>query len=272
MKSLLALIALVALVAQASPVRSSLGGEGEEYIDATAYTAADYIQDGLVAMWDGIENVGYGLHDDSAAVWVDLVEGRHLTLPKSSTTRIVQWMEDGLYGIGANSSNWADFTWSDLIGSDNDKITISYVVLVHAYQLDFTRYVPFGMTGGDFGLNYGQPNRFYCYFPWAYGGTVFLLDPFVGVEHSLTVMADGLNGYCYASADGLPIQSRKCGDYSARLSSTRPVLFLHTGYNANLDKSWACTLKNIRVYRRVLSETEIAHNWNIDRERFGIGQ
>ena len=225
-----------------------------------------------MALWDGIENVGYGLHDDSTAVWIDLAGGRHLTLPKSGASRIVQWLDDGLYDVGANAFNWADFTWSDLIGPDNDKITISYVIVVHSYQPDFKRYVPFGMTGGDFGLNYGgQPNRFYCYFPWAHGGTIFLLDPFVEVGHSLTVMADGLNGYCYASADGLPMQSRKCGDYSARLG-TFPQLFLHTGYNPTLDNSWACTLKTIRVYRRVLSETEIAHNWNVDRERFGIGQ
>lgn len=37
------------------------------------YTAKSYIQDGLIAMWDGIENAGWGVHDPNATVWKDLV-------------------------------------------------------------------------------------------------------------------------------------------------------------------------------------------------------
>ncbi len=36
-------------------------------------TARDYIQDGLIAMWDGIENAGWGIHDPNATTWKDLV-------------------------------------------------------------------------------------------------------------------------------------------------------------------------------------------------------
>ena len=36
-------------------------------------TAKDYVQDGLIAMWDGIENAGWGVHDPSATVWKDLI-------------------------------------------------------------------------------------------------------------------------------------------------------------------------------------------------------
>ena len=35
-------------------------------------TAKDYVQNGLVAMWDGIENAGWGVHDANATVWKDL--------------------------------------------------------------------------------------------------------------------------------------------------------------------------------------------------------
>ena len=35
-------------------------------------TTRDYVQDGLIAMWDGIENAGLGVHDPSATVWKDL--------------------------------------------------------------------------------------------------------------------------------------------------------------------------------------------------------
>ena len=39
-----------------------------------------YVQDGLIACWDGIENAGAGVHEDNVAVWKDLVAGREFTL------------------------------------------------------------------------------------------------------------------------------------------------------------------------------------------------
>lgn len=50
-------------------------GTGEFVLgpDIIDYTAKDYVQDGLVAMWDGIENAGWGVHDSNATVWKDLV-------------------------------------------------------------------------------------------------------------------------------------------------------------------------------------------------------
>ena len=40
-----------------------------------------YVTDGLVAMWDGEWNAGGGVHDAAAATWTDLVGGGGLTLP-----------------------------------------------------------------------------------------------------------------------------------------------------------------------------------------------
>ena len=40
-----------------------------------------YVTDGLIAMWDGIDNVGQGIHDPNAAIWKDLVGGLTYVLP-----------------------------------------------------------------------------------------------------------------------------------------------------------------------------------------------
>lgn len=40
-------------------------------------TAKDYVQDGLISMWDGIENAGWGVHDPNATVWKDLSGNGH---------------------------------------------------------------------------------------------------------------------------------------------------------------------------------------------------
>ncbi len=47
-------------------------------------TARDYVQDGLMAMWDGIENAGWGVHDASATVWKDLIASSNLTIANTA--------------------------------------------------------------------------------------------------------------------------------------------------------------------------------------------
>ena len=48
-------------------------------------TAKSYVQDGLIAMWDGIENAGWGVHDMNATMWKDLT-GNGRDLPLSTET------------------------------------------------------------------------------------------------------------------------------------------------------------------------------------------
>ena len=49
-------------------------------------TARSYVQDGLVAQWDGIENAGWGTHNASATSWNDLVNGTPLTIVNGAFT------------------------------------------------------------------------------------------------------------------------------------------------------------------------------------------
>ena len=63
-----------------------------------AVTSSDYVQNGLIAHWDGIENVGRGQHSDATAVWTDLVGGRSFEL-FSATVR-----DDSIVFSGASSS------------------------------------------------------------------------------------------------------------------------------------------------------------------------
>ncbi len=47
---------------------------------AHAASASEYVQDGLLACWDGVENAGVDTHDASATVWKDLVAGCEFSL------------------------------------------------------------------------------------------------------------------------------------------------------------------------------------------------
>ena len=64
-------------------------------------TAKDYVQNGLIAMWDGIENAGWGVHDATATTWVDL-SGNNNTL---------------------ELKNGAHFDTNSLVSADRNKLT-----------------------------------------------------------------------------------------------------------------------------------------------------
>jgi hypothetical protein len=57
-------------------------------------TAKDYVQSGLVAMWDGIENAGYGIHNASATTWKNLASNS-FDATIISLTSVAYWESDG---------------------------------------------------------------------------------------------------------------------------------------------------------------------------------
>ena len=74
-------ILATAVVVVGSPVQSMLGKrsvgllESDEPNIPTLYTT-----DRLIALWDGIENYGFGLHDDTTALWLDCIYGHEMNL------------------------------------------------------------------------------------------------------------------------------------------------------------------------------------------------
>lgn len=58
---------------------------------AAAIPASEYVQDGLVGLWDGIENSGDRSHDDQATVWKDLSGNGN----DGTVSSIVSWTDNG---------------------------------------------------------------------------------------------------------------------------------------------------------------------------------
>ena len=72
--------------------------------------ASNYIQDGLIAMYDGIENAGAGQHSDSAITWKDLSgNGWDLTLASSGGIS-TSWQDDNYNFVAGSSTNGKRFT------------------------------------------------------------------------------------------------------------------------------------------------------------------
>ena len=78
------------LTPSATPVRAVF-----RRIGAKRLSARSYIPEGLLNLWDGKENAGYGVHSDTLTAWTDLVGGHNLTLPAAPFISIT---DDGFQG------------------------------------------------------------------------------------------------------------------------------------------------------------------------------
>lgn len=207
-------------------------------------SARDYVQDGLIAMWDGIENAGWGIHDPNATTWIDLIGG----LIASSI---------------APSQVGADFMLSDGIHRcylpslpSMEKFTIEMVVS------DIKRKVSwFSVWAASNDNNsIGWPNPSSTTINWKY----FSNRPGVSFDGgTLTALADGTtSGRLIVNG-----QSSSSSVSGSHLSWGTSSLQWSNPWGTNRG-----TLRNhcIRLYSRALTAEEIQHNHKIDSIRFGL--
>lgn len=223
-------------------------GTGEFVLgpDIIDYTAKDYVQDGLVAMWDGIENAGWGVHDSNAIAWKDLVGERDITSLKGNT-----FDDDSLF-VSISSMNKVIPTKD--IANSNSQLTYE----IGGYATDMGQ--PLASLGDITGF------RLIPYPKW--GATdIYVVGP---ISSGLTLHAK--NGGSYVR---LTFALTYDGE-TAILYFPRDMLSKSEVYTKNDDTiNGEITKYNqhihfIRIYNRALTAEEIAHNYSIDKARFGL--
>jgi hypothetical protein len=217
-------------------------------------TARDYVQDGLVAMWDGIENAGWGVHDPNATTWKNLVgaSGGDIVVTAGHFT------EDALAVTGYNASQRVGMPSSP---TNTLTVDIAFTIpnVIRAEKGMFfwrdTSNGPFKIssawnylriTGGGYGT-YGNDSNSYDIAP--YVGQTFRarMTTFVGQK--------GL----YVGG----IMARPDFSTSASLDDRYRVQFRDGGQG---ELRYHAT----RVYSRFLTAEEIAANHAIDQARFNL--
>ena len=249
-----------ALGAYSSPVRSVLGSRDGLNGSNEVPTAKDYVQDSLIAMWDGIENVGWGLHDDDAASWVDLTGGgADWGLKGANNSSAFEIGPDyvkilstlnGTSGMGYCTPSWASV--DELVGME---------IVFDAADVDMTtitnhrRVLGFNTSGTSNRSLWVQTGYISCGFG----------------QYPCSVIPSGLNsmsldfGVYRAMMNGAFFDSPKKGQ--GWITNAGPSL---SGY-AYGDAYCACgfVIKSLRLYGRSLSESERLSNYAVDCARFG---
>ena len=206
-------------------------------------TAADYVQNGIVAMWDGIENAGGGVHDPNATAWKDLVGGYDFAIPGSG----------------------ASFT-DDCVTLNNSSLSAS---LQEVARPEFTIECIAESTGGTGawlwmknpswvgGALIGWQSDGVCYFPWYKIGSL-------GGQGlaSVGLAWDSSNQVLYKDASAIASTARS-------IDSRNVLSSIYIGeYNGNKKTTMNC--HSIRLYSRALTAAEIAANYAVDKQRFNL--
>lgn len=232
-----------------------------------AYTAKDYVQDGLVAMWDGIENAGWGVHDDTATVWKDLVGEYDLSLGLAAMfEHNAIYANRGIAGDGymaisdmrlplAMSKTLEASFRADKVSDSADSLVVKVGVSDYDnnYQY-FTRLISVGW-GGKIDFSGGFKNVFG-------DGGITADEVNSGDVTTATGIYDGaltVSAYCNGTARDRTYIDTGIAGVGTRIGGQDRTSRLFNG-----------RIHNIRIYSRALTADEIAHNYEIDKARFGL--
>ena len=225
-------------------------------------TAKSYVQNGLMAMWDGIENVGWGRHSNSTTTWVDLAGNGY------DATQLLEtgwhWGEDCYVGDLQNGHAFmVPLSFSQALHELVNSHTIEYVFRPFASA----RMVPFGQYSGGLdvectGVRYAR---------WYYNGSPnidtqnawnwFDVDKCRRLTASAVSSSSDIKTYVCCN-------SRMTGAAAVSGSIGGAVPFRLGGEPARANMSIVGELCNVRVYGRPLAAAELERNNTVDNRRF----
>lgn len=222
-----------------------------------------YVKDGLVAMWDGIWNVGGGQeHDNSSKIWWDCIGGRPIIFMGDISSFGETGVEQGLATsasqqmVGAAFGDSASYGWrfAEYVitpGSDTSTNT-PYVLAIGR------RGIWLNFSGQNVGVTNAIDNS------WHVPSAITKGDAFsVSVDYGSDGVQEKGSSVWY-NGDGIT----HTGNIDAWNSTTYQPYAIASFYSVSYV--FAGTFHAIRLYSRALTQSEIDANHALDVQRFGL--
>ena len=210
-------------------------------------TARDYVQDGLVAMWDGSENAGWGVHDSNAMVWKDLIGGETVSSPSVIFTDNSLSLDGSYYMVGSK-----DYY-------ANNGYSLELVFSAHTSPPSSSAVVVFGSYNGC-GINWQN-----TMWQTNIGGAWSYPSGWPEKINQVSMTLDK-NGRVVYSHENQGYHERMMSPFSYPYK----VGVVCIGKGWNQVKTFDGEINCIRFYNRDLAQDEIAHNYAIDKARFNL--
>lgn len=220
---------------------------------AHAASASEYVQDGLLACWDGVENAGVDTHDASATVWKDLVAGRMFNLYNVTVA-------DDSMVFGGTQSSYGELDAANTAATFGSA-TNGMLEIVYASSDGASSYAVL-QSSADSGIALGMyESRFIA------GSGDTANAPMFSYAAGLSTNSVAIR---YSSAR--PVGAWVWGDALGTTTSdfwgaadSKTTIGTRTSKQNNPFKG---AIYCIRVYSRQLTAVEIAANSAVDRRRF----
>lgn len=232
-------------------------------------SAKDYVQDGLVAHWDGLESSGFG-NFKRGEQWIDLVRPDFKI--KITLKDGVEWVEDGLKTTKEISigSIYEPFYLYDFVGELLNPENFTFELGVRFPMLE-----SFNCSLFCWRHNSNRPNTgplSVCN-PWSYlritgGGNGLYGDDsqsydiknHIGTNFAINLTAKYTEQELYVNGE----LARSTFPFA-----TFPTVAHRMKLYFQASPTIPCVYRYLRIYSRPLSSEEIAHNEMVTRARFG---
>lgn len=226
-------------------------------IEKSEYTTDDYIQDGLIAMYDGKNNTGLG-HDDTSKVWVDLSGNGH----DGTIIGNINWNDDSLSFDGTNNAvnlgriDLQDITMEIVLVDEGSTNNVTYVANYETGGYGLSRYLKNGLTMEAY-IN--------SKVSFIYSKNAFVTNK----KYSLSGSYSGNKLKLYELG---VLQSQS--DLSGSLGMPEKNTVMMIGANPKDKNPTEYYLRgkvySVRIYNKALSEEEVKQNYTVDKVRFGL--
>lgn len=231
-------------------------------------SAMEYVQDGLVAMWDGIENAGWGVHDAEATEWQSLVSSDRLIFNSQWPH---EWTDSSFYVKAANGDyNYGACYLNYRLFNDRfiaEKVSIPFAEMAVNVNKNNGLMLVNGTSDSTIGT---QNNLLMTFYNATHVRTSKI--PGKGVwTVAGTSLANNLVTFS-AAPDTAYINAQHCSATTAQNGWTNVtgIRFTLFGGYGSLTYCQTGHIHSVRIYSRVLTADEIAHNYKIDKERFNL--
>ena len=217
----------------------------------SAPTAKSYVQDGLISLYDGIENAGWGIHTSGTARWENLVDPNcYATGDKMSGSAAPVFDDNSavfnkncFYIANASRLNEAKFI-EFVFRADSDNYGSSYLGELSNSGIAFT---PYGVAL----LKSGTGN-----------GATITGGLSKGVVYTYSIDFSVLTG-------AVPYVNGAAVGYS-RYGNVGRMSYSAIGRGGWGNWYFKGNIFCVRIYNRSITADEIAANYAIDRERFNL--
>lgn len=231
-----------------------------------------YVTNGLLAMWDGVWNAGGGIHDASATTWKNLVDGSSFGDGASAASYRPVWGDDYCRNASGASGQKQVFSVSAPLAATQSIVCAEEVARAVSKAADVSNgwheiqrfSVGVGFFRGD-NPSWGVLGNIVLwpsatqYQPWrTHTSATTSLDPYV--RRSYHSSRSGSTPYMRIN-NGTRLTMTRGNGATLSVPSTYPLIMSHS-----------CVLEAccIRLYSRELTSDEIAANYAVDKERFGL--